>query len=200
MLTRISKLSTALLLLLVSSAALAGPPVIEMRVSRSAVLADGRDSVELSAFVRNSNGGFIADGTAITFTTTIGMFDKGGVSATANVRAGMARVRLRSQQKGTAMVQVSVSGGGFQKVEISFTDDPSETFEGNTFVSIYSSKSLIYSAADRVIHAKARIRGEVDDKELGGAVIQFKQFQVYADEMQLDASTNSVRASGNIQL
>jgi hypothetical protein len=163
-------------------------------------MADGRDNVEIAAYIRNSNGGYVPNGTNATFTTNIGTFDKGGTSLSVGVQSGRATARLRSQQKGTALVQIAVPGGGFQKLEITFTDDPSETFEGNTFISIYSSKSLIYSAADRVVHAKARTRGEADEKELGGAVLQYRQFSVFADEMQLDAATNSVRALGNIQL
>jgi hypothetical protein len=175
-----------------------GRPTILLSASRSAVLADGRDYTELIAEVRDSSGNLVPDGTVVTFSTNLGVFAEGGPAATAKTRAGSARVKLNSASKGEATITAAVEGGGFAKLEITFTDDPSETFKGNTFISIQSSGSLIYSAEDRVVEATGKPRKE--ERKRPGAHLSYRNIEIFADSLQLDCMANTVRAFGEVVL
>jgi len=174
-----------------------GPPTISLTCSRFAALSDGRDTLEVIAEVRDGTGRYAADGTSVTFTTNLGIFADGGPSTKAGTRSGSARVRLASQQKGAATVTASVPGGGFQKLEVIFTDDPSETFEGNTFVAVEATGALIYAAAERIIEATSRA-GQSDGGIQAGAKLAYRNLEVRAERIQLDCAANTVRASGRV--
>src|SRR5215468_5302989 len=92
-------IAIAFSLLLVASCTQAGIPTIVIKSTRAAALNDGRDFHEIIAEVRDSSGAWAADGTMVTFTTTLGQFIGAQTIAT---RAGTARIRLVSLQKGTA--------------------------------------------------------------------------------------------------
>src|SRR5436305_1001747 len=119
---------------------------ISLTASRPSVLSDGKDMTELIAEVRDSAGHLAPDGTAVNFLTSMGQFDNASAQTT---RAGSARIHLRSPQKGTATVTATSGLGGLAKIEIVFTDDPSETFLGNAFATVFSNNSTIYSAVDK---------------------------------------------------
>ncbi len=200
---RIRNLSVllALILLLIVGAGAKAVPTITLTASRYAVLNDGRDSTEIIAEVRDSGGRFVPDGTVVTFTTNVGIFSRAGTTATASTRNGSARIRLSSPQKGTAQITAAVAGGGFQKMEIVFTDDPAETFQGNAYIAVQGSSALLYSAVDRVIEARGRLRGDnEEDPGLPGAHLSFRNVEVFADRLQVDCSANAVRADGNVTL
>lgn len=189
----------ALILFIGTPAQAAGRPTILLTASRSAVLCDGRDYTELIAEVRDSSGNLVPDGTVVTFSTNLGVFADAGPAATARTRAGSARVKLNSPSKGEATVTAAVEGGGFAKIEVTFTDDPSETFKGNTFISIQSTGSLIYSAEDRVVEATGKPRKEGESK-LPGASLSYRNIEILADSLQLDCMANTVRAYGQVVL
>ena len=190
--------SAALWVLVLSAKAL-GPPTITMTSSRFAALSDGRDAIEIIAEVRDSSGRFVQDGTAVVFNTNIGTFRGEGPSATARTRYGSARVLLVSQQKGMATVTATVGGGGFQKVDVSFTDDPEETYQGNAWVSMTSNGALLYCAAERTIDATSR-PASAGDQPRPGVEIRFRSLEVRAERAQLDCTANIVRASGRVTL
>jgi hypothetical protein len=177
----------------------AGIPTIRLTASRQAVLNDGRDSTEIIAEVRDSTGSYFPDGTTVTFTTNLGVFMQAGTTGTSSTRAGTARIRLTSQQKGTALVQAVTIGGGFASIEISFTDDPAEMFQGNAYVSVQATGSLLYSAGHRVIEATGKARKE-GDAGLSGAYMSYRNLTVTADALQVECTSNTVRASGNVTL
>lgn len=180
-------------------AAGAGIATISLQAARSAVLNDGRDSTDIIAEVRDSSGAYLPDGTTVTFSTDLGTFAQGGPTASAQTRAGTARVRLTSQRKGTATITATVAGGGFQKCEVVFTDDASETVAGNAFISIQSPGTLVYCAGERIIEANKR--GSTDDGLRGfQATLAFRNIEISADSLQLDCTTNIVRANGAIVL
>ncbi len=183
----------------VASAPAAGPPTITMTSSRYAALNDGRDSVEIIAEIRDSSGSFVPDGTAVVFNTNIGSFEREGPSATVRTRAGSARVLLTSQQKGPATVTATVSGGGFQKVDVLFTDDPAETFQGNSWVSVTANGGLVYCAGERTIDARSRPARE-GGQPRPGVEIRFRNLDIRAERAQLDCTANVVRASGQVTL
>jgi len=185
-----------LLLLAGSGVRAAGVPTIVLRASRVAVLNDGRDYTEIIAEVRDSSGSFVPDGTPVTFSTNLGQF---GGGATIGTRSGTARVRLTSQQKGTATITAAVGGGGFQKMDVVFTDDPTETFQGNTYVAVQSTGALLYSAGHRIIEATGKPRENLD-QGLPGAHLSYRNIEVFADSLQVDCTGNVVRANGSITL
>ncbi|MBM3493654.1 MAG: hypothetical protein FJX72_04930, partial [Armatimonadetes bacterium] len=193
-------LATGLVLALACAPAEAsGPPTITLTASRFAALSDGRDPVEIIAEVRDSSGRFVTDGTAVVFNTNLGLFLREGPGATARTRSGSARVMLTSQSKGTATVTATVSGGGFQKVDVLFTDDPAETYQGNTWVGVTSNGSLVYCAAERVIEATSR-PATGDGPIHAGAQVGFRNLEIRAERLQVDCSANAVRATGTVKL
>ncbi len=176
-----------------------GIATVSLKTTRAAVLNDGRDSTEIIAEARDSRGVYLADGTTVTFSTDLGTFAQAGTTATAQTRSGAARVRLSSQRKGTATVTAAVQGGGFEKCEVVFTDDASETVAGNSYISVQSAGSLVYCAGERVIEALKR--GATDDGKLGfQASLTFRNVQISADTLQLDCTSNVVRANGAVLL
>ncbi len=176
-----------------------GPPTITMTASRFAALNDGRDTVEIIAEVRDSSGRFVQDGTAVVFNTNVGAFQREGPSATVRTRSGSARVLLTSQQKGTATVTATVAGGGFQKVDVMFTDDPEETYQGNSWVSVTANGALLYCAAERTIDATSRPATD-GDLPRPGVEVRFRSMEIRAERVQVDCSANVVRASGCVTL
>jgi hypothetical protein len=176
-----------------------GPPTILLTSSRFAALSDGRDSVEIIAEVRDGSGRFVPDGTAIVFTTNVGMFQREGPSATVRTRSGSARVLLTSQSKGIATVSATMSGGGFQKIEVTFTDDPEETFQGNAWLSVTSNGGLSYLAAERIIDATSR-PAKSGDKPRPGVELHFRNLEIRAERLQVDCTSNVVRATGGVQV
>lgn len=173
-----------------------GPPTIVLSSSRFAVLSDGRDTAEIIAEVRDSSGRYAADGTVVTFSTNLGVFSDGGPATKQVTRSGTARARLSSQQKGTATVTASVPGGGFQKLDLLFTDDPAETVQGNAYVSVEATGTLAYAAVERTIEATSRPGDAMPSS--AGAKLTFRNLTIRAERLQVDCTSNIVRAMGQV--
>lgn len=142
----------------------AGLPTIKIRTTRTAILNDGRDVADIIAEVRDSTGSPAANGTSVRFETNLGQFRPGMTpNVTATTQSGQARVQLIGQQKGTAKVFASVQGAVSDPTEIILTDDASETFQGNAYIDVLASGSLLYSANERIIEAKGRRPGVVSE-------------------------------------
>lgn len=174
-----------------------GPPTISLTSSRFAVLADGRDYAEIIAEVRDSTGRFVPDGVMVSFSTNLGLFADGGPATRSGTRAGVARIRITSQQKGTATITASVPGGGFQRLELLFTDDPAETFQGNAHAVVTGRGSLLYAAAERVIEALSRPQNP-EAEPVREATVTFRNVKISAERLQVDCLANRVRASGSV--
>jgi hypothetical protein len=174
----------------------AGIPTITLKSTRTAALNDGRDYHEIIADIRDSTGGYIRDGLLVTFQTNAGQFTG---NASVPTRLGQARVKLTSMQKGSATVTATVEGGGFQQIQVSFTDDKEETFQGNSYIDVQAAGSLLYSAGDKIIEAAGRVRKE-GDLGLPGATLTYRNVEIFADSLQLDCAANVVRATGNVQV
>lgn len=186
-------------LLVAPLAAAAGVPTITLRTSRLAILNDGRDTAEIIAEVRESSGAYARDGTMVNFTTTLGTFAQSGKSASAATRAGTARVRLSGQEKGSTTITATVAGGGFQTCVLMLTDDPAETYQGNTYVVVQGNASLVYAAEERIIRATGRTREE-GSPDLPGAYLSFRNIEISADLLEVSCSRNAVKASGEVVL
>jgi hypothetical protein len=189
---------STLLTLSAATALAAGLPTIKLRVNRSAILNDGRDVSEIVADVRDSTGNFVPNGTTVRFDTSLGGFQPGmSPNATASTQSGQARVRFVGQQKGTATIRASMQGAVSEPAEVVLTDDPTETFQGNAYIDLTGTKSLLYSANERVLEATGRKKLE-EDKGLPGAILTYRNIEIAADTIQLSCTDNVVRAIGHV--
>lgn len=176
----------AVLLCLVQTA---GAQVISLRTNgRAALLANGKDAIELIAEVRDPAGRPIGNDVIVQFQTSMGTLSSLQVPAF----GGIARTRLSSNVVGSARISAFAPGYGVsQPIEIVFTDDPSAIFGGNSYLSIVGNSYLAYSATDRIIDAQGK---------KGGAKVTYKNIEVIADRLQLQCDDNMVRAAGNVTL
>ena len=129
---------------------------VYIHATRTTLLADGKQQADIIAEVRDPNGRQV-NGFEVQFLLT-----GGGTLDETQVEAfgGVAHTRLTSatlpgQAKITATV---VNGGGAVSnvLDILYTDDPEETFQGNNYVLVTGSAYLSYSATitDRIIEAQ----------------------------------------------
>ena len=133
----------------------------------------------------------------VTFSTNLGYFTDSGVTAAVATQGGVGRVRVASQQKGVATITAVVMGGGLQRADVNFTDDPAETFEGNSFVSVQSTGALLYSAGDRLIVATEKAR-DADRKGPPGAHLSYRNIEIWAQQIQVDCTSTTARAVGDV--
>ncbi len=161
---------------------------LTLRASRSTLLADGKQSTDIIAEVRDSSGHIVGSGVNVQFQTTLGTLNQ----QQSQTFSGIARVRLTSSSlSGLAHVTAFSAGGGNAVLDLLFTNDPQELFEGNMFVQIAGSSYLAYSATDRVVEAQGKN---------GGAHISFRNINLTADRLQLHCDDNILRAHDNIVL
>src|SRR5260221_11634946 len=103
---------------------------VQLTATRYPLLADGKHSTILRAYVRDSGGRFVGENVMVQFQPT-----SGNLSApSAFTQGGVASVALTSATKGTAHVTAYVPGGASPPLDIVFTDDPEAAFEGNNYM------------------------------------------------------------------
>ena len=150
-------------------------------------VADGRSTVTITATVRDVNGKFVPDGTQVVFSTESGSFRQ----AVVQTQNGVARGILQSGNlPGVFKVSASV---------ISYQAKSSVDFE---FV---SDRSLLSSAKDFVeVVAPHDLQYSMDHKTIGGSgpdhgvILQYKDIEIRADDLQLNVPTYEVRAKNAI--
>jgi hypothetical protein len=173
---------------LLSAQAAFGIGTILLRAAPSTLLADGRSVTTIIAEVRDTNGAPVTGGVDVQFQTDLGTLAQSSV----RVIAGRAQVRMTSSRTpGIATIRAFASNGGAATLEVLFTDDPNELFEGNAYVQVSGSSYLAYSATDQVVEANGKN---------GGAKVTYRNLQITADRIQLQCSDNVVRAQNNITL
>ncbi len=151
-------------------------------------MADGKQSTDLRAFVRDSSGRPVGNNVEVQFQTTAGTLS----SVHAQTFGGIATVRLVSAPiPGIAKVTAVTAGASSDVLEIVFTDDPAALFEGNAYISVSGSGYLAYSATDRVIESQGKN---------GGARLTYRNIEITADRLQLRCDDNIIRAHDNITL
>ncbi|HLV81185.1 MAG TPA: invasin domain 3-containing protein, partial [Chthonomonadaceae bacterium] len=171
-------------------AAHAGPELytIVLRATRTALLADGKQSTDLIAEVRDSSGRPAGTGIQVQFQTTAGTLS----SPTAETFGGVARARLTSASvPGVAHVTAFTSGGVSTTLDILFSNDPADTFAGNNYILVTGKGYLSYSAMDRAIEAFGKD---------GGARLTYRNLELTADHLILHCDSNIVRAHDNVIL
>lgn len=160
---------------------------LSLRATRSALLADGKQSTDLIADVRDSSGRAVSNGVMVQFQTTAGTLTE----PSAQTFGGVARVRLTSAPIAGVAHVTAFAAGASDTLEIVFTDDPAATFEGNNYMLATATGYLAYSATDRVIEAQGKN---------GGARVTFRNMDLTADSMQIRCDDSIVRAHDNITL
>lgn len=184
--SRILILALLLVVSLSPTSRAAGVTTISLRATRSAILADGKQTTIVRAEARDSSGRTVAENTLIQFQTTGGTLS----SSQAPTHGGSATVTLTSSPKaGPVYVTAFGAGGASPPLEILFTDDPEATFSGNNYMLVTGSSYLAYSATDKVIEASGKD---------GGAKIAFRNIEISADRLQMQCSDLIVRARDNV--
>jgi hypothetical protein len=169
---------------------------VTIRTTRAVLLADGKQQAQILAEVRDSNGRTI-NGAEVQF-QLIG----GGSLSETRVESfgGTAQTQLTSASIAgvahlTATATVAGGGVGVSNVlDIIYTDDPDETFLGNSYVQVTGPAYLAYSATvtDRIIEAQGKN---------GGARLTYRNYEITADRLQLKCDQNNIiRATNNVTL
>ncbi len=162
-----------------------GVTTVNLRATRNALLADGKQTTILRAEVRDSSGRYAAENTMVQFQTTGGALS----ASQAPTHGGIATVSLNSATTGVVRVTAFAPGGASAPVEILFTDDPEATFQGNNYMLFSSSSYLAYSATDKAIESIGKD---------GGARLAYRNIEISADRLQMSCSDLIVRGRDNI--
>jgi hypothetical protein len=161
---------------------------VQLSATRTALLANGKQTSILRAYVRDSSGRLVGDNVMVQFQTTLGTLS----APQAPTHGGVASVTLTSAPSvGVAHIIAIVSGGSSPPLEILFTDDPEATFEGNNYMLFSSNYYLAYSATDKAIEAIGKS---------GGAKLNYRNIEINADRMQLNCESSILRARDNVTL
>jgi hypothetical protein len=159
-----------------------------LNASPSVIMADGRSSTTITATVSGLNGGQIADGTIVRFTTTAGSLNAAAVTAV----GGLARVTLTSSPvPGYATISASFvgsngSGNGQYQVEFTGDKDMANTDQGEAdWIRVSSNDYLEYSVDSKIVDASGKNRG---------VKFSYRGLVIQADALQADMATGSVRA------
>ncbi len=167
----------------------AGIPTLRLRAIRTTLLADGKQTTDIIAELRDSGGRPVGGNVSVQFSATGGQLS--ATQAFTNF-SGEARVRLTSAPiAGVSHIQAFAPGATPDTIDIEFTDDPEATFTGNNYMGFTAQHYLAYSATDRVI--------EAEGKDGGGKMV-WRNIQITADRLQLRCSDNVVRAQDNVTI
>ncbi len=176
-----------LVLTALAAVSIAASATIEITSFPSMSVADGRSTVTLSALIRDVNGKIVPDGTRVIFSTDMGSFRE----AVIETRNGIARAILQSGNvPGMAKVTASViSYQATSTIDFEFVSDRSLLSSAKDFVEVYAPKDLQYSMDSKTIGASGPDRG---------VVLQYKDIEIRADDLQLHVPTYQVRAKNAI--
>ena len=160
---------------------------VNLTVTRTVLLSNGKDRTLLIARVSDPSGRQVPNGTDVQFQTTLGQLS----STRAGTFGGLAQVELTSTLKGEAQVTATSTGGVSNTVAVEFTDDPEATFQGNNYVLFSSNRYLAYSATDKIIEAIGKN---------GGAKMSYRNMEISADRLQLHCENDIIQAQDNVTI
>jgi hypothetical protein len=181
-------LAAALALTVAFASGAAASPTLQLQTTRSALLSDGKQTTEVRAFVRDASGRLVTTPTEVQFQTTAGTLS----APSATTFGGVARVRLTSANvPGTAHITAFAPGGGNDVIDVLFSDDPNDLFEGNAYINMTGGKSVSYSASDRILMAQGA-------KTL--ARLTYRNIEITAGAIQLHCDDLVVRARDRVTL
>jgi hypothetical protein len=165
----------------------AGVMTVSLRATRTALLADGKQTTQIRAEVRDSTGRYANSSTLVNFQATGGTLS----ASSAPANGGIASVSLSSATTGLVRVTAFVNGGVSAPIEVLFTDDPEATFQGNNYMLFTGSSYLAYSATDKAIEALGKN---------GGAKLAFRNIEITADRLQMSCTDLILRARDNVTI
>jgi hypothetical protein len=157
---------------------------IQIQAYPGEAVADGRSSIAVTLFVRNSDGSNVPDGTQVVLSTTLGNFRESIVRTT----SGIARTILVSGNiPGTAKITAATlqNQSNPTLMEVEFVSDRSKLSSSNDFVELSSTGSLEFTYAKRITTASAPNRG---------IKFQFKDRMIQAEDLQYLYDAQIVRA------
>jgi hypothetical protein len=167
-----------------TSICLAATINIQLQTYPSEAVADGRSSIAITLFVRNSDGTNVPDGTQIVLRTTLGSFRETIVSTT----SGIARtVLVAGNIPGTARVTAATLQNQSSPTisEVEFVSDRSKLSSTNDYVELSTNGSLEYTYAQRIATASGTDQG---------VKFQFRDRQLVANDLQYLYDAQVVRA------
>jgi len=155
---------------------------MRLKAHPQAIVADGRSETTISAEVYDSSGRPVADGTLVDFTSSIGTIER-----SARTTAGVARVHLQSTVNvGTAMVSAVVeSGNAVAQLRVDFLEPGTELFN-ESFITVSSKQHLGYDVGGGIVDSA------------GGVTIVHRGLTITAEEAQIDARGNVLRAKAQL--
>lgn len=160
---------------------------VEMTSFPTMSVADGRSTVTVTALVRDVNGKLVPDGTLVVFSTDMGSFRDPIVKT----QSGVARSILQAGNlPGVAKVSASVHNyQATSTIDFEFVSDRSLLSSAKDFVEVVAPNDLQYSMDYKTIGASGADRG---------VVLQYKDIEVRADDLQLTVPSYEVRAKNAI--
>jgi hypothetical protein len=157
---------------------------IQLQAYPGEAVADGRSSIAVTLFVRNSDGSNVPDGTQVVLNTTLGNFRESIVRTT----SGVARsILVAGNIPGTARITAATlqNQSNPSIMEVEFVSDRSQLSSSNDFVELSSTGSLEFTFAKRIATASAT------DK---GVSFQFRDRRLVAEDLQYLYDSQVVRA------
>lgn len=165
----------------------ASSATIEIQSFPSMSVADGRSTITVSAIIRDNDGRLVPDGTRVVFACDRGTFRETVV----NTQNGVARAVLQAGNvPGVAKITASaITYQATTTLDYEFVSDRNLLSSAKEYVEMVSPNDLRYSMDLKIIEASG------SDQR---AVLQYRDIEIRADDMQLNVPTYEVRAKNAI--
>lgn len=156
---------------------------IQLESFPAMVVADGRSTITVTAQIRDSAGSLVPNGTQVVFDTNLGSFRE-KIVQTSN---GFARaILVAGDIPGVARVRASaLRFSASAELDVEFVGDRSLLSSSQEFIEVVGSETLWYSVTDRVLEATGANRG---------AVVNYQNLEIRADDLQVQVQTYELRA------
>lgn len=174
-------------MILAAMAVHAATATIELQSFPTMSVADGRSTITVSATIRDNDGRLVPDGTNVIFACDRGTF-KDPVVTTQN---GVARAVLQAGDvPGVAKITASaISYSATATLDYEFVSDRSMLSSAKEYVEMVSPTDLRYSMDRKILEASGADRT---------AILQYRDIEIRADDIQLNVPTYEVRAKNAI--
>ena len=159
---------------------------IQLQAFPGEAVADGRSSIAITLYVRNSNGSNVPDGTQVVLSSTLGKFRENIVTTTSGIaRSVLVAGSIPGIARITAATLQNQSSPSIMEVE--FVTDRSKLSSSNDYIELSATGSLEYTFAKKIATASG----------VGhGVKFQFRDRQLVADDLQYLYDAQIVRARG----
>lgn len=144
-------------------------------------VADARSTVTITALVVNSKGSPVADGTQVTFATTLGSF-RNEIVTTQGGRAQA--ILVAGGVPGTAMITVRTIGAAPATYEFEFLSDRSLLSSAKEYIEIVAPGYMTFSMDEKIIGAAGPNKS---------VHVRYRDVDIDADDIQLNIPTYEMR-------